>query len=207
MRYSRTIISIAGNRPGRKFIPWLVSELFYLTLVIVTVLLLVPISRQLIVTDDQTGEVLYSTSIEPGQTFSIKYIHSVNKSPVEDIFDISHSNRIVLKKTIFRSFGAGIPYELEDGQSLDVMGDRIEISNINKRIDRFLLKIGTVAEHTLCIKGREIRMDSLAGPMRTVRLEAQNVRVTFFLRRIINERKGNAVTNAGIEYAGSEGNR
>lgn len=207
MRYSRTIISIAGNRPGRKFIPWLVSELFYLTLVIVTVLLLVPISRQLIVTDDQTGEVLYSTSIEPGQTFSIKYIHSVNKSPVEDIFDISHSNRIVLKKTIFRSFGAGIPYELEDGQSLDVMGDRIEISNINKRIDRFLLKIGTVAEHTLCIKGREIRMDSLAGPMRTVRLEVQNVRVTFFLRRIINERKGNAVTNAGIEYAGSEGNR
>jgi hypothetical protein len=191
MRRNGKRIRISGNRPGRRChrpVPGF-AVIIMSIMAMLTAILLVPVSRQFIVEDDLTGEVLYSTAVDPGDVFSIKYIHSVNKSPVEDVFEIQDDNGIMLKKTIFRSFGAGIPYELEDGQIMDVMDDRIEISNINRRIGKFLLKIGTIAEHTLCINGREIRMDSLAKPKQTVRLEVRSVPVTFFLRGITNERK------------------
>ncbi len=209
MRRNENRINISGSRPGRR-ISWPVSGLTVIIMLILSILaaiLLIPVSKQFIVTDEQTGKVLYSIPVRPGDVFSVKYVHSVNKSPVEDVFEIAGDNGIMLKKTVFRSFGAGIPYELEDGQILDVMEDRIEIGNIDRMIDRFLLKIGTVAEHTLCINGHKIRMDSLAEPRRTVRLQVRDVPVTFFLRGITNERERNADNNAGVEYAGSEGNR
>ncbi len=189
MRRNESKIDVSGSRPGKR-ISWPVSRSVLIIMSIMSILaaiLFIPVSRQFIVTDDSTGEVLFSTAVEPGDVFGMKYVHSVNKSPIEDVFEILDDNRIMLKKTVFRSFGAGVPYELEEGQVLDVMDDRIEISNINRRIDRYLLKIGTIAEHTLCINGLEIRMDSLAGPMRTVRLEVRSVPVTFFLRGITNE--------------------
>ncbi len=189
MRRNENKINISGNRPGRR-ISWPVSRLALLIMSIMSILaaiLFIPVSRQFVVTDDRTGEILFSTAVEPGDVFGMKYIHSVNKSPIEDVFEILDDNSIMLKKTIFRSFGAGVPYELEEGQLLDVRDDRIEISNINRQIDSYLLKVGTIAEHTLCINDLEIRMDSLTRPKRTVRLEVRSVPVTFFLRGITSE--------------------
>lgn len=191
MRHDENKINISGSRPGRK-ISWPVSRLAVVIMSIISILAaisFIPVSRQFVVADEQTGKILYSTAVEPGCEFCMKYIHSVNKSPVEDIFEILDDNSIMLKKTIFRSFGAGVPYELEDGQVLDVGDDRMKIDNIDREIDSYLLRIGTIAEHTLYINGQGIRMDSLASPQRTVRLEVRSVPVTFFLRGITNERK------------------
>ena len=189
MRRNDNKIIISGNRPGRK-ISWPVSKSAVIIMSIMSLLaaiLFIPVSRQFVVADESSGEILLSTAVEPGDVFGMKYIHSVNKSPIEDVFEILDDNSIMLKKTIFRSFGAGVPYELEEGQLLDVRDDRIEISNINRQIDSYLLKVGTIAEHTLCINDLEIRMDSLTRPKRTVRLEVRSVPVTFFLRGITSE--------------------
>jgi hypothetical protein len=191
MRRYKNKICISGNRPGRK-ISWPVSGLAVIIMSIVSIsaaVLFIPVSRQFVITDEQTGKILYNTAVEPGDTFGMKYVHSVNKSPVEDVFEILDDNSIMLKKTIFRSFGAGVPTGLEDGQVMEVGDDRIVIDNIDRKIDSYLLRIGTVAEHTLCINGLEIRMDSLAMPKRSVSLEVRSVPVTFFLRGITNERK------------------
>lgn len=166
----------SGSRPGKR-ITWFASKtgiilLISIMLVFVPVL---PVVKKFTVVEEKTGKILYCTGVKPEDSFSVKYVHSVNNSPIEDVFKIQKDYGIMLDKTIFLSFGAGVPYELESGQVLNQQEDRIEIDNINKRIDEFLLRIGTVAGHTLLINGREIRLDRLTGSKQAVRFKVQRV--------------------------------
>jgi len=174
-----------GNRLGRCN-TWPVSKsIAVITAVIIFVsLFFLPVSRKFIIIEEKTGKLLYYTDVSPGDVFSVKYIHSVNKSPIEDVFEIQQDFGIKLTKTVFHSFGAGVPCELEPGQILIRTEDSIEIRNINKEIYKFLLKVGTVADHTLCIQGREIRLDSLTAPKQTIRLEVRRIPVYNILKGV-----------------------
>lgn len=132
--------------------------------------------------EEKTGKILFYTDVSPGDVFSVKYEHSVNKSPVEDVFEIEQDDGIKLTKTVFHSFGAGVPCEAEPGQVFIQKEDRLEIANINKHIDKYLLKVGTIAGHTLCIQGREIRLDHLAAPQQTLRFEVRRIPVYYILK-------------------------
>lgn len=191
------------NRSGKP-IAWPVSglssskKLFIIALFIVIVcIIFLPASRNFVVSEKSTGKILYHTSIIPGDSFSVKYTHSVNKSPVEDVFEISITSNIILKKIIFQSFGAGIPFELEDEQVLEFKDSGIEINNINRQIDEFLLNVGTIANHTLIIKGHEIALNQLAKPKETVRIEVKKLPICFYLYDwVINEDKKSKINNS-----------
>ena len=45
----------------------------------------------------------------PKKEFIISYIHSVNKSKIRDYYNINKDKDIVLEKTRFVSYGAGVP--------------------------------------------------------------------------------------------------
>jgi len=143
-----------------------------------------PVCKRFTVIEEKTGKILFYTDVSPGDVFSVKYVHSVNKSPIEDVFEIEQDDGIKLIKTVFHSFGAGVPCELEPGQVLIRKEDRLEIININKHIDRYLLKVGTVADHTLCIQNREIRLYHLAAPKQTVRFEVRRIPVYYILKGV-----------------------
>lgn len=168
----------SGSRPGKR-ITWFASKtgIILVIFIMAAFILLLPVSRKFAIIEEKTGKILYCTAVKPGDDFSVKYVHSVNNSPVEDVFEIQKDYGIMLKKTVFLSFGAGIPYELEGVQVLNQKEDRIEIDNIDRRIDKFLLRVGTIADHTLLINGREIRLNRLTELKQTVRLEVRRVPV------------------------------
>lgn len=131
-----------------------------------------PVIRRFAVIEHKTGKVLYSRGVKPEDVFSVKYLHSVNKSPVEDFFQIQQDYSLMLKKTSFKSFGAGVPFETDPGQTLKMYEDRMEIEGIDRKLDRYLLFVGIVADHTLYFKGEEVHLDTLTAPQTTVRFEA-----------------------------------
>ena len=51
----------------------------------------------------------------PDDRFSLGYIHSVMKTPAEEFFYINNKNEIVLEKTIYESYGVGLPFLPEEG--------------------------------------------------------------------------------------------
>jgi hypothetical protein len=71
----------------------------------------------LVLTNASTGETLLTHSANEGLIFSVEFIHSVNQSPVAEIFEI-RDNEIVLSAMEFEDFGAGMPTQLEKGQTL-----------------------------------------------------------------------------------------
>lgn len=101
--------------------------------------------------------------------FIISYTHSVNRGRVRDYYIIK-SKYIILSKTRFMSYGAGIP-EPEKRQKFTETEDYIEISDINKKIDNLYLFVGTIANHIIEIDGEKIELKKIFKPQESIKIE------------------------------------
>lgn len=50
-----------------------------------------------------------------GETWRIQYVHSVQKTPVEEYFLVTGDNELVLYETHYQSYGVGLPFLATDG--------------------------------------------------------------------------------------------
>jgi len=129
--------------------------------------------------EEETRYAEYETAI--GKSFSITFIHSVNKSPETDCFEI-RDDGIYGVKTIYYGFGAGVPTELEEGQKLTYGEDgSMIISGIDVKLNNLIYMVGTVYDHILTLDdGTEISLRELCGRSARVsfRFEADGEDVT-----------------------------
>ena len=118
--------------------------------------------------------------VNDGDEFSISYIHSVHVSPVTEFFEIRHG-QIVLTATEFKTFGAGMPTEIEPGQALVHIPDGgMRIEGFNRVINTLRYIIGYTTEHTFHIGTQSIPLTDLSVPGQTVRFDV--VRISFWQR-------------------------
>lgn len=172
-----SVAVLPGRRGSARFIS--VGLIF---VILFTAALFVPFQRKLLVVEMNTGRILYSTNIKPKDTFAITYTHSINKSPVDDVLEIQADNSLVLKKTVFRAFGVGIPSELEGEQKLTVYPDRTEIDNINRPIKECLVFVGVVADHRFTVHNELLHLNELTKPQKTVKFEVRKVSLYNLMR-------------------------
>ena len=93
------------------------------------------------------GKTLFIHPVYEGEEFSITYIHSVNQSPVAEIYQIRHG-AIVLSALEFEDFGAGMPSGLEEGKTLFFLPcGRMRIEGF----DRISSSIRYIAGHAVCL--------------------------------------------------------
>ncbi len=120
-----------------------------------------------------TDEVIKLFRVQEGTEFSVEFIHSVNKSPVKDVF-VVRDGKIYADRTVYSAFGAGVQTEIEDGQTLeyDDEGNMI-VSGFNTEFPRVKYIVGTVSDHILEISGESISLTNMCG---------KNARVYFELR-------------------------
>ena len=99
-----------------------------------------------------------------GDSFSISFIHSVNKSPVTDYFEVREDG-IYGVKTVYYGFGAGVPTELGEGQTLTYGDDgSMIISGMDVKMNSLIYRVGTVSDHILALKDEsEISLRELCG--------------------------------------------
>lgn len=105
----------------------------------------------LVLTDGGTGEVYASFPVNDGDSFSIGFIHSVNKNPVIDVYHIVDGT-VYVEETIYYSFGAGVQTELNAGERLDFGIDgAMIVSNVHRDFLQTGLRylVGAASDHTL----------------------------------------------------------
>lgn len=136
----------------------------------------------LILKNGDTGEVIQVFPVEDGEEFSITFVHSVNNSPVTDVYQI-RNGRIYVVRTIYYSFGAGVQTELEEGQSLEYGRDgSMIVSGFNRPMDHLSYIVGTVSDHTLQIDGKLISLRELCGRNTTVQFVSGRRLIPFHTR-------------------------
>ena len=124
----------------------------------------------LTLTEPESGTVYARYFMHDGDMFSVGFIHSVNKSPLTDYYQVrDHSVYVV--KTVYYGFGAGVQTEIEDGQTLEYGDDgSMIVSGFNRKIPDLRYIVGTVSDHTLTLRdGKEISLRDLCGRNAKVR--------------------------------------
>lgn len=119
--------------------------------------------EKLVLADSENDKVYVSFDVEDGSEFAVEFIHSVNKSPVKDVFVIL-DGKIVADRTVYSAFGAGVQTEIEDGQRLEYDKDgNMVVSGFDIVFPKVKYIVGTVSDHILYIQDETISLTDLCG--------------------------------------------
>ncbi|MBQ2004589.1 MAG: DUF1850 domain-containing protein [Peptococcaceae bacterium] len=125
-------------------------------------------------TDAETDKVYFQQPLEADGVFSVSYIHSVNKSNVEEYYRLEEDDQLYLFRARYRAFGAGVATELEEGQTLSYEDGYMIIENIHYQIPNLVYRVGTVSDPLIHIGTQVWHMKDLAPPLTSVRFTIQD---------------------------------
>ena len=103
--------------------------------------------------------IIFCRLVKPGDTFLLKYLHSVALSDVGERFAIDRNYHLTLTETRFKGQGAGLPAGLSGNEKLTRQGEWFIISGMTRTLpslywrvqpqweDRF--RMGDEPEHNL----------------------------------------------------------
>lgn len=104
----------------------------------------------LIVEDQKTGE---SKMLFPESNhFELGYIHSVLLTPVDEFFEITEDKKLILQKTIYESFGVGLPYEQLSDTDFEIIDGKF-ILYLKRQFDVVNMVVSPIPKHTITVNG------------------------------------------------------
>ena len=113
--------------------------------------------------DVRQKKTVFTQRVSPGETFSLSFVHSVEKSPVTDYFRIDDACRIVLYETTFRSLNTGLPATISEGQTLTRTEQGFRLSVIDGVLPHIQLWVNRRYAGVLNIAGKVVSRADLAG--------------------------------------------
>ncbi len=118
---------------------------------------------KLVLSDQDSGRVFARLSLADGDSFSVTFRHSVNKSDVTEIYQ-RRGKEIWLTGCVYYGFGAGVAEELDPSWTLETgeNGEMI-LGNIEMKMNDLSYIVGTVYDHILEINGEKIILNQLCG--------------------------------------------
>ena len=123
----------------------------------------------LVLSELSTGDQYASYPVNIGDEFSLTFTHSVNKTPVTDMYKINSIHDIRNFSCRYYGFGAGVQTELNEGEVLRYEDDAMVIENIDKHFDRLIYSVKQNSSHKLNINGKTVFLPTLSDkPMKIV---------------------------------------
>ena len=116
----------------------------------------------LVVSEVESGRIVHAERIEPGDVFTVRWIHSVELEPWEEQFEIGNDMKIYLDQTRFKAFGAGVPDSA--GTSTEVKDGYVSFSGIHKEMPTLVYGVSPVAKHEFSVNGKTFRLFELLPP-------------------------------------------
>jgi hypothetical protein len=128
------------------------------------------------IVDGRDGRVAFCVRVQAGEEFVLSFTHSVNRRPVYDTLR-AEGDHLVIVKSRFDAFGAGMPDASTDEGTLIVAPDGWLEWTVNRPVPEITVRVGRVADHTLHLKGREIRLADLAEPGAPLTMRVRKARI------------------------------
>mgnify|MGYP000867228088 FL=1 len=111
-----------------------------------------------------SGTLLRIFPLGAGDSFIIRYTHSVARRPVREIFTAARDGGLLLRETTFDAFGAGLPFEPYDAERFLVERDVFRVVGMRRRFPSVTVRVGRVAEHALLLRGNETPLRAWEKP-------------------------------------------
>lgn len=123
-------------------------------------------TEQVLVVETTDGTELLTIPVEEGDTIALEYTHSVEKTPIRDIYTVRDDD-LVMTRMEFSSFGAGLPAQADVDRTDD---GRYVHEPVHDRPGDLLVATGPIANHDLVVEGARYDLVELA--------DAGTVRIT-----------------------------
>ena len=144
-------------------------------------LLLWPFLPVIEIVDGPGGSVAFCARVRPGEEFVLSFVHSVNRRPVYDTLR-AEGEHLVIVKSRFDAFGAGMPEASTPEGTLTIAKDGWLEWTLNRPVPEITIRVGWVANHTLSIRDREIRLADLAEPGQPLTMRVRKIRMFDLLK-------------------------
>lgn len=121
------------------------------------------LSNRTLVLYGEQHQVYLKLPIRDAEEFSVEFIHSVNKSPVIDYYQVRGKD-IYVTATKYFSFGAGVQTELTGEEMLGYTKDgAMLVSGINQKMEHLRYAVAMVSDHVLIYRGQRISLKEVCG--------------------------------------------
>ncbi len=154
------------------------KKIFLLIIILFIVFNYIATKNVLIIKEDKTGRIIWQHFIEsPEKDFAIKYLHSVENTPVWEYFTIEQK-QIILTGTEYESYGAGLPFL--NNYNYTVADDKFIINGINRKLENIPLRVSDYAKHTFIFASNEYKLYQLTRPENLVIIkvvEMNNIKI------------------------------
>lgn len=98
-----------------------------------------------------------------GDTFSLRFIHSVHKTPVWENFMVGQNGQLILTSTVYQSYGAGMPSLPSEG-TFSQKYNQFVVQDLNRQFYAIPVRVGPEANLTLIHHGKEYPLCEIAEP-------------------------------------------
>lgn len=119
--------------------------------------------RTLVVADADSRERLFEIPVDQGQEVTLAYTHSVEKTPIEDVYVVDGS-RLRADRSVFHSFGAGLP-----------------TTDIERTAEGYVVEGSTIHDELRVAPGEIAGHELIVGERRYPLAEVADGRVVLFL--------------------------
>jgi hypothetical protein len=122
-----------------------------------------PGGLELVISPKGGGAPLLTAPLEPGERFTLRYIHSVDRTPIWEEHSVDRGGSIYIEQERFVMFGAGMGHWQGHG-TLTSRGRYQVIENIHEPVGKFVLRVGgEEVDHTIIWRGARIHLSHLAA--------------------------------------------
>lgn len=112
----------------------------------------------IIIEDQKSGEK--HTLFPKDNHFELGYIHSVLLTPVDEYFEIDENNNLILQKTIYESFGVGLPYEQMSDAEFEIVDGKF-ILYMDRTFEKVNMIASPIPKHSITVNGEKIYIAEL----------------------------------------------
>ena len=112
--------------------------------------------------DSSVDERVLEIHVEAGSEITLAYTHSVEKTPVEDVY-VVNGTLLDHDRMVFNSFGAGLPSEAEVNRTDDGL-----VASIDRTFERVYVVPGSIAGHELIVDDDRYDLVDIADGERLV---------------------------------------
>lgn len=116
-----------------------------------------PQNPTLLVADAETNESLLTVPVSDGDEVTLAYEHSVEKSPIEDIYVVDGTN-LQMDRMVFSSYGAGLPSEAPVNHTDDGF-----VVSVDRSFESVHVAPGEIAGHVLFVDDECFDLVELSG--------------------------------------------
>lgn len=128
------------------------NKIFVLLLLILFLLIIsmyIPYKQAVVFLQPESDDILCYVPIAAGESFKIKYKHSIHLSDVIESYKVTEQNEIQQYELEYEDFAIGMPSEVAEGEVFEMEDGKYYVRNMDRRFEHFDLRVGKVrANHT-----------------------------------------------------------